>query len=271
MCPSHQTPCPRNRGRVTPDNRVLKAAVAKLLSGGQQGSLLPDTIADLCTIRNDLRAVAERRLDARLLGTLPHGPLGRRYRTVRFIARLLAAEDQPDAEGQGDWAMQLVQDARRMRRVFERFVFRYAGSVAPQGTRVRRPRYPWDSEATDLPIDARVPILQPDAVLVDGVRTRVVECKYTPRLLALGPHDTAARFRSAHLQQIFCYLAREGGGAESRSGLLLYPQVGEPVRAEFRLGSFPVTLATLDLRLAWSVLCDELGALLYPGTNGGSY
>jgi 5-methylcytosine-specific restriction endonuclease McrBC regulatory subunit McrC len=244
-----------------PDNRVLKAAVARVLAFSPPSQSEATCVA-LQTIHDDLRRVGDQPLTPRLLASLPHGPAARRYRTIRFVARLLAERDQPSAEDAGDWAMRLLQDPRRMRRVFERFVGRFATSVAATGTRVKRPAHRWDPEWTTDSGDARVPVLRPDAVLQNADSSRVVECKYTPKLLMTGPHDALGRFRSGHLQQLFTYLVMELRTCRTVSGLLLYPRVGAPVLADVRLGPFPVTVATIDLDQPWPALCASLCRLL---------
>lgn len=245
-----------------PDNRVLKASIAHLRNGPSRTHLRPETEADLALVHTDLHAVRSMRLDNRLLASLPHGPAGRRYRTARFVARILADGLQPDAEQFGDHAVQLLQDARRMRTVFERFVARFAQGHAPSGSRVRRPKYTWEP-GEEAVVDPRIPALQPDAVLRSEDASRVVECKYTPRLLEAGLHDATARFRSAHLQQLFCYLTMEARRGKPPTGLLVYPRVGMSMCVEMRLGPFPTTVATLDLTRPWSELVVELCALLF--------
>lgn len=244
-----------------PDNRVLKSAITTLLAEPRRRHLLPETCAALELVRADLREVRDMRLDSRLLASTPHGPGGRRYRTVRFVARILATEAQPDAEQVDDWALRFVQDARRMRAVFERFVRRFARNHAPDGTRVHRPRFAWDPEIATAH-DPRVPILEPDVVLRQATSSRIVECKYTPRLLVRSPHDGDARFQSAHLQQLFAYLSAEARRGLPVSGLLLYPRVGQAVRTEVLLDRYPVTVATLDLAKGWNDLIADLGLLL---------
>lgn len=246
------------------DNRVLKCAVQSLLAGPMRSCLREETESDLEAIRADLASVQHVRLNRRLFASLPRGPAGRRYRVVRFVARILSERLQPDAEQAGSWAIELVQDARRMRAVFERFVGRFARHHLPREVRVLRPRYTWNHDE-GARVDPRVPILVPDAVLRGKERARVVECKYTPRLLEHGPHDAIARLRSAHLLQLFGYLAAEARRGCPVSGLLVYPRVGDAMRVDLHLGSFPTTVATIDLSRPWREVVTDLTSLLWPG------
>jgi 5-methylcytosine-specific restriction enzyme subunit McrC len=233
---------------------VLKATVERLLASKDSQSFDEATLVALEQVRLDLREVVSCRLDARLLATLPSGPAGRRYRVVRFCAKLMVEHSEPDGEGCGDWAVQLQQDHRLMRRVFERFVFRFASHHRCRDAKVFRPTYRWHGGAD---VEPRVPSLKPDVVLCSEHQALVVECKYTERCLEAGP-NYEAKLRSGHLQQLYCYLARQPSNVMSARGLLLYPRVGDSMRVVTKLGEFPVTVTTLDLARPWSELTDSL-------------
>jgi 5-methylcytosine-specific restriction enzyme subunit McrC len=233
-----------------PDNRVLKATVERLLASEDACSFDEEVVLALELLRSDLREVPCCRLNSHLLASLPKGPSGRRYRVVRYCAKLMVERSEPDGEGSGHQAVQLLQDHRLMRRVFERFVYRFASRSKRRGERVSRPTYRWQAEEGQ---DAMVPALKPDVVLQSGRQALVVECKYTERCLENGQRG-GAKLRSDHLQQLYCYLARQPRRGMGVRGLLLYPRVGQAMRVEMDLGEFPVTVTTLDLAQPWSEL-----------------
>ncbi len=239
-----------------PDNRVLKAIVDRLLRSRQAVYFDEQVLVDLEQLRIDLRPVASFRLDARLLAQLPQGPSGRRYRVVRYVARLMVGRAEPDGEGSGHWGVQLAQDHRLMRRIFERFVYRFAKHNKAGGSKVGRPTYRWHEKQE---VDLRVPSLQPDVVVRCGQEALVVECKYTQHCLESGQHDVA-KLRSDHLQQLYCYMSRQAGRSLQVRGLLLYPRVAESLRVVTQLGEFPVTVTTLDLSQPWASLTQALRA-----------
>ena len=250
----------------TPDNRVLKAA-ARILVRSHFGDGLPDDVDvqapahRLATLVRELRGVSDVRLNARLLGALPRSEASRRYRIVRFVARLIAECSEPDEASGADWARQLAQDPVRMRRLFERFVLRYAQRHAK--AQVLRARYVWpDHPRADA--SGILPGLHTDVVLRGNGWTRIVECKYVPKLLLEHPRGPA-QLRSAHLGQLHAYLSREAATRACDhlpSGLLLYPAAGRQLNHETHLGRFPVRVATLDLTLPWMDLRHYLDGLL---------
>jgi 5-methylcytosine-specific restriction endonuclease McrBC regulatory subunit McrC len=249
-------------GEDTPDNRVLRAVVERLLAAGASGGLADETAERLDVVRRDLVTTPAVRLESRTLARLPGGIAPRRYRVIRFVARLLAEQSEPDGEGQGDWGICLVQDRVLMRRLFERFIYRFAQHCMPRGTRVRRPRHAWSETARR---DDQVPRLIPDAVVRSSSQVRVIECKYTDKLLAMGPHGGDAKLRSDHLQQLFSYMARERCSGRAVSGRLVYPRAGATYRVATMLGAFPVVVTTLDLEQPWEQLVESLRKELLAG------
>lgn len=248
-------------GDDTPDNRVLLAVLEFLGARALREEIDAATRADLTLLRDDLTAVARVRLDRSMLDQLPQGMVARRYRVVRYCARLLVELGEPDDVGAEGWAARLHQDERLMRRVFERFVYRFAKFHRPDGVALGRGSWAWSDVAM---AQRRMPRLVPDAVLRSAIQVRVVECKYTRKVFEQGPHGAKETLRSSHLQQLFSYLARESarerdhGLGKAVCGLLLYPHAGKPVRVETRLGDFPVVVTTLDLSRPWPELKHAL-------------
>ena len=252
----------------TLDNRVLKAAALTLLQYGTLdttgGPVAPANTGYgvLLAATRDMRSVRQVDLTRSLMAQLPRRQSARRYRTVRFVARVLVEYAEPDAGHGIDWAQQLAQDPVRMRRVFERFVLRYAKVRAARGVKVSRTTYHW----SDVPSTAEaclMPTLQTDVVLHGQGWTRIVECKYTRTLLQANHHGTP-RLRNEHLRQVHSYLSRHGRPhGHVPSGLLLYPAAQTTLDIQARMGDFPVRVATLDLRLPWSTMCAKLSQLLY--------
>ncbi len=248
-------------GDDTPDNRVLRAVLDSLCARALRQQIDAATRASLVLLHNDLTAVGRVRLCRAVLDQLPQGMVARRYRVVRYCARILVELGEPDDVGAEGWAARLHQDERLMRRVFERFVYRFARFHRPDGVKLGRGHLAWSDVAIAEP---RIPRLVPDAVLRSTTQVRVVECKYTRKVFEQGPHGANQTLRSSHLQQLYSYLARESarernhGLGKAVCGLLLYPHAGTPVRVETRLGDFPVVVTTLDLSLPWSDLKKEL-------------
>ena len=242
----------------TPHNRLLKACARVLVHCGDS-SIHQDTLRALV---REMREVADVRLSRSLLRMLPRSAGARRYRVVRFIARLLVDSGQPDENLGGEWARRLLQDEKKMRVVFEAFVRRWGKAHKPPNVAVGRTRLEWASGPQEF-----VGGLNTD-VTVDGPGwTRIVECKYMRSAFTTHQHGRRM-FHPEHLRQIFAYLSR---ASESRhdshamDGVLLYPSIGPGGAHRIELGSFRVMVQTAPLSAPWSELTGQLRcSLFYP-------
>ena len=246
----------------TPHNRVLKAT-ARALSRPSA----PETHADeLRRLVREMREVPDVALNRRLLAALPRSITTRRYRVVRFIAKLLVEQGQPDEMDGESWARSLLRDEVRLRRIFERFVHRFAGAHKPSGVRVGRSTLTWSSHATST---APLPRLVTDLTIQSSHHTRIIECKYTPKVLERPPHGKLT-FRSDHLRQLFAYLSRTQAKNPQCAidGVLLYPTLAPDLHATFNLGGIAASVAGVQLEEPWSTLQQRLEQTLF-GTAMG--
>jgi 5-methylcytosine-specific restriction enzyme subunit McrC len=244
----------------TPHNRLLKATACRLLAGG---ALDRGTTGDGCELLRgllrEMRDISDVSLDRRLLRSLPRTPASRRYRVVRFIARLLVDAGQPDGTLGDEWARRLLRDEVRMRRVFEAFVRRFARTHAPAGVRVGRPKLAWSDRPHPL-----VGGLETDVTVRGKGWTRIIECKYVAAATTRGPHGREM-YRPEHLRQLYAYLARTRDSARSHrtiEGVLLYPAIAGGTRDTIDLGGFPVEIVRMALDTPWNEITQRLASLL---------
>jgi 5-methylcytosine-specific restriction enzyme subunit McrC len=243
-------------GVDTPHNRMLKACAQALARCGES----PERQDRLRALARDMRDVSNVVLSQTFLRTLPRSPATRRYRVVRFIARLIVEAGQPDERLGEEWARRLVQDEVKMRKVFERFVRRYGRAHAPRGTSVGQTRLRWS--AAEQP---HVGGLETDVTIKHDGAVRVVECKYMRSATTLD-HRGKRMFHPEHLRQIYAYLARthDTPPAPKRvDGVLLYPAVDEATEQIIDLGEFAVRVVRLPLSAPWSALTARLRQLLF--------
>ena len=82
---------------------------------------------------------------------------------------------------------------------------------------------------------------------------------------ALGGRHGSGKLKSGNLYQLLTYLrnreAAKPDGAK-HEGILLYPQVDEPLAAEVRLDGFRVQARTIDLAQPWQGIHDDLLEIL---------
>jgi 5-methylcytosine-specific restriction enzyme subunit McrC len=243
-------------GVDTPNNRMLKACASVLA----RCEASPEHQDALRALVREMREVSDIALTRRFLLGLPRAAGAKRYRVVRFIARIIVESGQPDDNMGGEWARRLEQDEVKMRRVFERFVHRYGRAHAPRGTSVRRSHLGWS--AAD---QRHVGGLETDVTIERDGAVRIVECKYMREWTSSGPHGGES-FHAAHLRQIYAYLARTRDTAPAPTrvdGVLLYPAMDEATEQVIDLGGFAVRVARLPLSAPWSELTAWLERVLF--------
>jgi len=243
-------------GADTPHNRVLKAC-ARTLVRCEASSAHQDSLHALV---REMREVSDVGLSRRMLRALPRSIATRRYRVVRFVARLLVESGQPDERLGEEWARRLNADEVRMRKVFERFVLRFAREHAPNGCTVSAQRSRWAGTEQE-----RVPGLHTDVTIRQPGRARIIECKYVDEVLVPGRHG-GPTYRPAHLFQLFGYLSRAQtryDAGDRIDGVLLYPAVGGPLEDTITLGGFSCKIAQLGLAEPWSALTAQLRKIAF--------
>lgn len=140
-----------------------------------------------------------------------------------------------------------------VRRLFERAIGGFYDTVlSPQGWRVRRgSTLGWQIEQKTPGIDQILPTMRTDVVLDHAATSRriVIDTKFTS-IVTAGWHREET-LRSGYVYQIYAYLKSQVGRgdvlADSASGLLLHPSVGEEVDQTAVIQGHRIRFATVDL------------------------
>lgn len=110
---------------------------------------------------------------------------------------------------------------------------------------------------------ALIPSMEADIVLESRDRRIIMDTKYH-REAASGRYGSA-KLKSGHLYQLLAYLrnreATKPDGAR-HEGILLYPQVDEPLEADIRLEGFRIQARTINLAQPWRKIHDDLLEIL---------
>ena len=109
-----------------------------------------------------------------------------------------------------------------------------------------------------------LPAMHADAVLRDGARTIVLECKFYQETLQIGPWGGRPKLHSAHLYQLTSYLKNLHASVTEQQieGLLVYPTVGTHLAENFILSGTRVRVCTMDLGADWSEIATQMKGFL---------
>lgn len=238
-----------------PTNRILKASLQRLLAAED---LAVDVKGEVRRAWRLFEQVRDIRLTGRMFYEVRVHQNNKLYAFLLNVCRFLWESLQP-TEKEGEYRFQdVMRDAERLRRVYEKFVRNfYFRTRAQHGYSVKRDRMNWVGEPLDGSDYSLLPLLETDVTLRSPGRTVVIECKYTESLFQTN--YLKEKFRSAHLYQLAAYLRNMSAGTE---GVLLYPTAGTAVDSAYVLQDRRVRIRTLDLANSWHQITADLLALI---------
>lgn len=213
--------------------------------------------------------------DARLDGISPVHLSGVTFRSVQLhgnnafydfvlrVCRLIFDVTVVDQATGARRFRDFVQDDRQMAGLFERFVLNFYRREQRAFT-ARSKRIDWAPATGTEEHLAFLPSMKTDISLEGDDQEIVIDAKFyrEPTQRNFGK-DTV---RSGHLYQLFAYLRNLGvGSVRPVSGVLLYPQVGEPIDLSYVIHGHRVRIRTVDLAQDWRGIHGELLELIESG------
>jgi len=157
-----------------------------------------------------------------------------------------------------------------VRRLFERAIGGFYDVVlSPQGWRVRcGGTLGWQIEQKTPGIDQIFPTMRTDVVLDHGASARriVIDTKFTS-IVTTGWYR-AETLRSGYIYQMYAYLRSQAGQgddlADSASGMLLHPSIGDMVDETAVIQGHSIRFATVDLAATAAEIRSQLLRLCEP-------
>ena len=236
-------------------------------AGTEQGGLDRQVRTDVVSAYHRLGGVSVVPLKRRTFGMVQLDRNRSLYRLLLSVCRLvyecqLVDEDRTDRAVFHDFR----RDKAKMWELFEKFVrgfYRREQSeyrVNRGGQRIR-----WFELGGATEADRTlVPGMEADIILDSPERRIIMDTKYYAD--ALSSRHGSGKLRSAHLYQLLTYLrnrqATKPDGA-MHEGILLYPQVDEPLDADIRLEGFRVQARTINLAQPWQKIHRDLLEILH--------
>ena len=260
----------RARGRAACDfeelsvdilsNRILRTSLHGLLR--RRAMLHRDVRGEVLSAYRRLGGVSRIRMKRNIFGQVQLGGSRRLYRFLLSVCRLLYESSVVDEKTGRTAFRDFRRDEATMWALFEEFVTgfyqreQYVYRVNPGNRR----RIDWaDSHAEDDASRARIPVMYADVILDSPERRLILDTKYYKDALARG--RGTGKLHSNNLYQLLAYLrnrqAKLSDGAK-HEGILLYPEVGERLRADIRLEGFRIQARTVNLDKDWRCIHHEM-------------
>lgn len=275
----------RARGRAACDfeelsvdilpNRILRSSLDSLRrlgrrrwgNAGQVTGLDGGVRQEVVSAYHSLGGVSVVRLRRRTFGLVQLDRNRRLYRFLLSVCRLVYDSQLVD-ENKSDQTIfhDVRRDKLQMWRLFEKFV---TGFYQREQREFRvnaggRAISWWNREGATDRDWALIPRMEADIILESKDRRIIMDTKYYKESLT-GRYGSA-KLKSANLYQLLTYLrnreATKPDHARKHEGILLYPQVDEPVQAEVRLEGFRIQACTINLDQPWQQIHDDLLEIL---------
>ena len=242
-------------------NRILRASLHRMLA--QRTTLDPVVRAEVRTAYRRLDGVSRTGLRRGIFDRVQLGGNRRLYQFLLSVCRLFYENSMVDQRTGGTTFLDFRQEEATMWAIFEEFVTGFYKreqpmyQVNPQGRHVD-----WaEAHARDDADRARIPAMTADVILESPERRIILDTKYYKDALSRRGVASAGKLHSGNLYQLLAYLrnrqAVRPDGAK-HEGILLYPQVGEQLRADIHLEGFRIQARTVDLDQDWHRIHDEM-------------
>ena len=247
-------------------NRIIKTTLQNLASCAQIDTRYRH---ELRTLERQLAEISTIALRAEHFARVQLHRNNAFYRFILHVCELcffaLLAEEE-----RGEYRFKdFSRDEARMRKVFQDFVYNFF-RIEQKHFDVSSERLDWDTTYADSDAQELLPEMRTDVCLSSASRKIVVECKFVAE--ALQEYRGKFSARSDHLYQLFAYLKnfeRRGGIHARCEGLLLYPTTTTPLDFVFHAQGHAVRVVTLDLRVSWKDIKEQLLGLLNPWEVSG--
>jgi 5-methylcytosine-specific restriction enzyme subunit McrC len=156
----------------------------------------------------------------------------------------------------------VLADRQTMGLIFQDFVRNFF-ALTQDRFKVKVDQIRWPVDATVGFGHNLMPGMYTDVTLYDGMRTIIIECKWSSD--TFQSRRGTKTLRSSHLYQLHAYMsqhARTLSCSGTVEGLLLYPLADEPVDVALNLNDQLIRVRTLDLAASWPDIHDQMLDLL---------
>jgi 5-methylcytosine-specific restriction enzyme subunit McrC len=241
-----QTVCTYDELTVdSPPNQVLKAAAERILMTTGLDVRVADLMRECLGL---LRGVGSLPLTFRLCRQAQLHQNNQAYRLPIAIGELLATESLVDDRAETTVFKDFDRSDGPMARLFQDFVKNFL--LREQKLfNVRSPAVGWAGLAGSSTARAVIPGMFTDVCLERGGYAAVIETKYYSNPFV--GHHGARRIPSAHLYQLYSYVANLAFTRASVDGVLMYAEPGDPLDEEFELQGHRMRVLTLNLAADW--------------------
>lgn len=246
-------------------NQIIKATLIKLAYSKGLDKELRDVVLDLT---HRLKAIESVELNQNIFSKVRFHSNIRAYRLPVSVCKMIYDQILP-SESFGKYEFLNITD-EKLFRIFEKFIFNFYKKNLNQTiyTQIKKERLGWQETAYESGIEDFLPSMETDVSLSNATSKLVVECKFYESAIqnrSFGDFNIKSTFISNHLYQLFAYLKNlEIKDKTILSGLLVYPENGEKIDANYNMQGHKVSIKTINLNSSAQEINDQMLACLVP-------
>jgi len=195
----------------------------------------------------------------------------RGYRLPMSVCKILYEQLLP-SESAGRYEFVNITD-EKLFRIFEKFIFNFYKKHLHQTiyTQIKKERLGWQQTDFESGIEDFLPAMETDVSLSNVNSKLVIECKFyesSVQYRSVGDSTVKGTFISNHLYQLFAYIKNlEIKDKSILSGLIVYPENGTKIDANYNMQGHKVSIKTINLDSTTKEIDEQMIACFSPFDN----
>jgi len=174
------------------------------------------------------------------------------YDTLLYFCRLIC-EDAISNQNKGSKNFRTIE-GKLLPLLFEKFVFAFYKKHLPYSVSSQQ-QIRWKAESSEM-----LPKMNADTVISSDVVKLIIDTKFYSKTLQTNRFSDNQTVISNNLYQIFAYVKNEAAWIQDKSvgGMLLYPQIDEPLKRVYTIDGNSFFVQTVNLNQDFNAIKQEL-------------
>jgi len=174
------------------------------------------------------------------------------YDTLLYFCRLIC-EDAIANQDKGSKEFRILED-NLLPSLFEKFIFAFYKKHLPHSVTFQQ-QIKWKADNSEM-----LPKMNVDTVISSDVTKLIIDTKFYSKTLQSNRFSDNQTIISSNLYQIFAYVKNEASWTPEKSvrGMLLYPQVDEPLKRTYVIDGSNIFVQTVNLNQEFNEIKQEL-------------
>lgn len=175
------------------------------------------------------------------------------YDTLLYFCRLIY-EDKIANQNKGNINFKTIED-KLLSSLFEKFICAFYKKHLPNHIVKPKHQIKWDTQNSEM-----LPKMEADTIISSTTLKLIIDTKFYSKTLQSNRFNSNQKIISGNLYQIFAYVKNEACNTAEKPvcGMLLYPQVYQPLNRVYNINGSIFFVQTIDLNQAFDKIKQDL-------------